>query len=841
MSSSLADVIGDELDPLGHLPHPDLSPCHIYAYRLDVAELAGRIKVGMTSRDVRERVDEQVSTAGLANFVTILMNESAVTKGGRPFTDKEVHAVLKQMPGVRHLTDVGGEELFECSLDDVRSAYHSVYEGVVFKRVRSQSFRPRDEQLSAIWAANSYFDSCDPSGEPPRYLWNAKMRFGKTFAAYHLAMQRNARRVLVVTYKPAVQDSWKVDLETHVDFEGWVFFSRESSFDPRSVSSDTPLVCFSSLHDLRGRDDDGAIKKHNAWIHEITWDLVVVDEYHYGAWNAATRELFKGESDEGLAEIADARGDDLESESTQDLVQRLNNIKGRAFLCLSGTPFRAIASHDFSDAQIYNWTYTNEQRAKQQHSLEHPSEWNPYGALPAMNLLVYELPERLKSVALKGDRNEFDLNEFFSAKGRDSRASFSHKDQVQGWLEWLRGDDLGAVLDAFSAGTAKPFPYADTNVLAYMNHSVWFLPNVAAVFAMRNLLAEPQNLPYWGQYKVLPVAGSRAGIGARALPPVRDAIRGGFDTKSITLTCGKLLTGVTVPQWSAILMLTNLQAPESYFQAAFRVQSPWSRWNPEGDDPNREQVIKPACLVLDFAPTRSLRLFADYGMRLGEGIDADRDVRELAKFLPVLGFDGTRMRYISVDEIVDTAFASSSVDARYMDRSKFIDADPRKLNLLTDEARVALYLVPTEGRRQISLDPFSVEVTDTSVLSDFASTSPQDDPTPGEAESVEVDWTDNDVAERLKRLASRINIFMYLSDVVEKNLRQVLTTDELVLFHAVMGLESEHMVSLVRAGLFNEQAMRLAIHQFRRADEEAHRYYNAWLEPDRDDPTAGIG
>jgi hypothetical protein len=213
----------------------------------------------------------------------------------------------------------------------------------------------------------------------------------------------------------------------------------------------------------------------------------------------------------------------------------------------------------------------------------------------------------------------------------------------------------------------------------------------------------------------------------------------------------------------------------------------------------------------------------------------------LAKFLPVLGFDGTRMRYISVDEIVDTAFASSSVDARYMDRSKFIDADPRKLNLLTDEARVALYLVPTEGRRQISLDPFSVEVTDTSVLSDFASTSPQDDPTPGEAESVEVDWTDNDVAERLKRLASRINIFMYLSDVVEKNLRQVLTTDELVLFHAVMGLESEHMVSLVRAGLFNEQAMRLAIHQFRRADEEAHRYYNAWLEPDRDDPTAGIG
>ena len=563
------------VNPLDKLPSPDASARRIYAYRIKLAELDGRIKVGETQRSVPSRVKEQVNTAGLSDVVEILMDEPAVATSGQMFRDVDVHAVLKRMPGVTHHTDGGGVEWFLCSMEQVRSAYNSVYEGETFTRVRDKKFGLRDEQTRAIEMTEAYFSAALKDGRERRFLWNAKMRFGKTFAAYHLAKRLGAKRMLVVTYKPAVEDAWQSDLETHVDFEGWVFFSRASTDAPSTIAADTPLVCFSSLQDLRGRAADGAIKEHNKWIHDIEWDFVIVDEYHYGAWNDATRELLSGEIGGGEDELANAWGDDAEADASKDLVERLDHIKGRAFLCLSGTPFRAIASNEFSEKQIFNWTYTDEQRAKAKFAAEQPSKWNPYEALPQMNLLVYELPENLRKVAVDGERNEFNLNTFFAASGTGKSAVFTHKDQVQGWSEWLRGQDIDAVVRALDAGSAKPFPYADTKVLPYMNHSVWFLPTVASVFAMRNLLAEPQNASFWKQFTVLPVAGTQAGIGLAALPPVRKAIRNGYNTKTITLTCGKLLTGVTLPQWSAILMLSNLSRQ--------RVTSrPPSVFNPHG-------------------------------------------------------------------------------------------------------------------------------------------------------------------------------------------------------------------------------------------------------------------
>jgi hypothetical protein len=811
--------------PLDQLPSPDVSVRRIYAYKLRLSELEGRIKVGETARSVRSRVKEQVNTAGLNDLVEILMDEPAVTQEGRPFRDADVHDVLKDMPEVTHLA-VGGVEWFQCSIHDVKTAYNSVYEGRRFDRPRYKRFGLRDEQRRAIEAADDYFNTHSDGLEgPPRFLWNAKMRFGKTFAAYHLAKRRDAKRVLVITYKPAVRASWKDDLETHTDFDGWIFFSRSSTIAPDSIAADVPLVCFASLQDLRGTTDEGAIKEHNRWIHDITWDLVIVDEYHYGAWNDATKRLLAGEVGGGEAEYLEALGEDEDPEGTGDVAKRLG-VAGKAFLCLSGTPFRAIASLEFGDDQIFNWTYTDEQRTKEAFAREHPDAWNPYGALPQMQLLVYKLPEVLRRVAVDTTRDEFDLNEFFKASGSGRAAVFTHKDQVQGWLEWMRGQDVGAVVAALERGTAKPFPYADTNVLPYMNHSVWFLPSVASAFAMRNLLGEAQNLPYWGQYIVLPVAGSGpgVGVGAEALPPVLEAIGNGYDSKTITLTCGKLLTGVTIPQWSAILMLCNLEAPETYFQAAFRVQSPWSVLNPEGNDPNEERVHKPACLTIDFAPTRALRLFADYGMRLGSGIDADEDVRELSRFLPVLGFDRTEMRSIDVDEIIDIAFETSTVDTRRMDSRRFISPSVAKFEGLSDHVRRALERVTRAAQAASESSEEGVTINETVELDETTSNS---DPSGDDAGTEPDDGdglSDNDLAERLSFLAKRINAFMYLSDVIEKNLHDVLTTDELELFRTVMQLQRDEMTALVDAGLFNEQAMRLAIHQFRRADVASFSY-----------------
>ncbi|MBD2114929.1 MULTISPECIES: restriction endonuclease [Cyanophyceae] len=813
-----------ESNPLDKLPSPDFSTKRIYAYQLSLSELARRIKVGETERSVRSRVKEQVNTAGLSDVVKILMDEPAVAADGRTFRDVDVHEVLKRMPGVTHRTEGGGVEWFECSLEQVQSAYNSVYAGETFTRVRDKSFGLRGEQIRAIEMADAYLTFALADGREARFLWNAKMRFGKTFAAYHLAMRRNAKRVLVVTYKPAVEDAWRTDLETHTDFEGWVFFSRASTEDPSFIATDTPLVCFSSLQDLRGRTVDGAIKEQNQWIHDVVWDLVIVDEYHYGAWNDATQELLSGEVGGGETELANARGADSEEDDSKDLVERLDNIKGKVFLCLSGTPFRAIASNEFSDEQIFNWTYTDEQRAKEEFAANYPDQRNPYGALPQMNLLVYQLPKKLREVAIGGKRNEFDLNTFFAATGNGKRASFTHRDQVQAWLDWLRGQDVGAAVQVLDVSTAKPFPYADTNVLPYMNHSVWFLPAVASVFAMRNLLAEPHNAVSWGQFTVLPVAGKQAGDGADALPPVREAICSGYDTKTITLTCGKLLTGVTVPQWSAILMLKNLEAPESYFQAAFRVQSPWSVWNPDGTNPNEERVLKPACLVLDFAPTRALRLFADYGMRLGRGMDADNDVKELSKYLPVLGFDGTRMQPVDVDEIIDTAFQTTTVDTRWMQSRKFINPDASKLELLSEEVRRALICVTKQRQSDRSADEDENVINKTPELKEGEGNTSNDSEDGGSNTDQEDDLPEEDLANRLSFIAKRINAFMYLSDDIEKNLKDVLATDEAELFRMVMELRKDEMAALVDAGLFHEQAMRLAIHQFRRADVASFRY-----------------
>src|ERR1035438_3308511 len=232
-----------------------------------------------------------------------------------------------------------------------------------------------------------------------------------------------------------------------------------------------------------------------------------------------------------------------------------------------------------------------------------------------MRLLTYQMPDELLAVASGGEFDEFDLNEFFAATGTGKGAQFRHKSDVQKWLDIIRGQYASKVVQGLKTGSPPPFPYSDVRLLPYLQHSFWFLPNVATCQAMANLLAEKHNI-FWREYDVVVAAGASAGIGLDALPPVRKAIGGGFETKTITLSCGKLTTGITVPPWSSILMLRNLKSPETYFQAAFRVQSPWSIKNPNGDNPNEEEILKPVCFVFDFAPTRALRQISEYGIGL---------------------------------------------------------------------------------------------------------------------------------------------------------------------------------------------------------------------------------
>ena len=220
---------------------------------------------------------------------------------------------------------------------------------------------------------------------------------------------------------------------------------------------------------------------------------------------------------------------------------------------------------------------------------------------------------------------------------------------------------------------------------------------------MANLLSEKHNT-FWHEYEVVVAAGASAGIGLDALPPVREAIGSGFDTKTITLSCGKLATGVTVPQWSSILMLRNLKSPETYFQAAFRIQSPWSVQNPNGDNPNEEEILKPVCFVFDFAPTRALRQLSEYGIGLSPNeSNPENAVKDLVSFLPVLAYDGANMTQIDAGGILDIAMAGTSATllARKWESALLVNVDNDTLRRILDNAEAMAAVERIEGWRSL--------------------------------------------------------------------------------------------------------------------------------------------
>ena len=813
-------------------PKPDVRP-RIYAYSIADDAHKGLLKVGQTTRDVKRRIAEQLKTAAIRNF-TIELDECAERDDGSIITDHAVREALKRKKFANPQL-----EWMRCTLADVRTALTELRTSQQFTGTHHETFPMRAEQTDAVEKTATYFDSIwqEDKNKVPRFLWNAKMRFGKTFTAYQLAKKLGAKRVLVVTFKPAVEDAWQTDLENHVDFDGWRYMSRNTGGDPRQVDRDQPLVYFGSFQDFLGRDSAGNIKPANEWIHTLNWDLVVFDEYHFGAWRETAKELFEGE-DAAVAkkETALEYAGDLEVVNedlgvlSEDEAEFLP-ITTRAYLYLSGTPFKALATGEFIEEQIFNWTYTDEQRAKQEFPAQNPGKRNPYGALPQMRLLTYQMPEELLAIASAGEFDEFDLNEFFAASGTGVLANFAHKDDVQKWLSIIRGSYAPQTAEALKTGTKPPFPYSDVRLLPYLQHAFWFLPNVAACHAMANLLEEKQNV-FWRDYKVVVAAGTTAGIGLAALPPVRDAIGGGFDTKTITLSCGKLTTGVTVKQWSSILMLRNLKSPETYFQAAFRVQSPWSINNPNGDDPNEEEVVKPVCFVFDFAPTRALRQLSDYGIGLNPSEpNPENSVRDLISFLPVLAYDGANMHQLDVGGVLDYAMAGTTgtLLARKWESALLVNVDNDTLRRVLDNPEALAAVERIEGWRALGDNVIETIINKSEKVKDLKNKAKNGELTPKEKKELtdeerEYKSKRKQIQEKLIKFATRIPAFMYLTDFRENTLQDAITKLEPDLFRTVTGLTVEDFHLLVRLKVFNTERMNAAVFAFRRYEDASLRY-----------------
>jgi hypothetical protein len=813
-------------------PKPEVRP-RVYAYSINDKAHKGLLKVGQTTRNVKQRVAEQLKTASIKNY-KIELDESAERNDGAIFTDHDVRATL-----VKKQFENTELEWMRCSLQDLKTVLTELRTGQQFTGTHHQTFQMRREQAEAVDKTFEYFHSIwsEDQHAVPRFLWNAKMRFGKTFTTYQLARKLGTKRVLVLTFKPAVEDAWQTDLESHIDFEGWHYLSRNSNSDPTKIDDDKPVVYFGSFQDLLGRDAAGNIKSKNEWLHTLNWDLVVFDEYHFGAWRETAKELFEGEEEavakkEAKLEYAAALegvNEDLGVLSEKET--EFLPITTKAYLYLSGTPFKALATGEFIEEQIFNWTYTDEQRAKEDFAVKNAGKWNPYGALPQMRLLTYQMPDELLTVASAGEFDEFDLNEFFAATGTGKGAQFRHKSDVQKWLDIIRGQYASKVVQGLKTGSPPPFPYSDVRLLPYLQHSFWFLPNVATCQAMANLLSEKHNI-FWHEYEVVVAAGASAGIGLDALPPVRKAIGSGFTTKTITLSCGKLTTGVTVPQWSSILMLRNLKSPETYFQAAFRIQSPWSIKNPNGDNPNEEEILKPACFVFDFAPTRALRQLAEYGIGLSPNeSNPENAVKDLVSFLPVLAYDGANMTQIDAGGILDIAMAGTSATllARKWESALLVNVDNDTLRRILDNPEAMAAVERIEGWRALGDNIIETIINKSEKVKELKNKAKEKELTAKQKtqltdEEKEYKSKRKLVQEKLIKFATRIPAFMYLTDFRENTLQDVITKLEPDLFLAVTGLTVKDFHLLVHLKVFNTEQMNQAVFAFRRYEDASLRY-----------------
>jgi hypothetical protein len=803
-------------------PRPEANPT-IYAYELnDVASHTGLLKIGYTSRTSQNRIAEQLKTSRIA--YRIVFEESAMRNDGSAFTDHEVHRYLRRK-GVQNREG----EWFKCSVEDLKAAILAIKSGVRNDDNRTLDFFMRPEQEDAVNKTIAYFDSFkkENKDKTPHFLWNAKMRFGKTFASYQLAKKMHWKKVLVLTFKPAVQSAWDEDLQSHIDFKGWQFISRNGlkfeDADPKS-----PIVCFGSFQDYLGKNEAGGIKARNEWVHATNWDCVIFDEYHYGAWRDNAKDLFESE-DKKEIEFAEGKGIEYFDEENMP-------ITTNSYLYLSGTPFRAITSGEFIEEQIFNWTYSDEQKAKEnwQYIEQSRNEQgnNPYASLPRMVMLTYQLPDSIREIARKGEFDEFDLNVFFSAEGVGKQAKFKYNNEVQKWLDLIRGSFSETSIDLLKMGAQKPpMPFSDARLLNLLSHTFWFMPTVASCHAMSNLLVQRQN-KFYHDYTVVVAAGVSAGIGVEALPPVKEAMTDNpLRSKTITLSCGKLTTGVSVKPWTGILMLRNSSSPETYFQAAFRVQTPWTITNPDSKSPNKEEIIKEECYVFDFAPDRALRQIADYSCRLNVNeSNPEKKVEEFIHFLPVLAYDGSSMKQVDAAGILDMAMSGTTATllARRWESALLVNVDNNTLQRLMNNKDAMNALMSIEGFRNLNQDIETI-INKSESVKKTKKEANERELTKQEKKELTDDEKEyksirKQIQEKLIKFATRIPVFMYLTDFRERSLKDIIVQLEPGLFRKVTGLSVKDFELLVSLGVFNSALMNDAVYKFKRYEDASLEY-----------------
>lgn len=590
----------------------------IYAYTTpEIRRHDGWTKIGYTEQDVNVRIVQQTHTADVIAKLEWHGN-ATYEDTGEVFHDTDFHTYLRHLG----INDQPGTEWFEINPPNAKGRFHEFRENHgILDGLGASDYELRAEQEAAISKTLDYFQL----HEQGEFLWNAKPRFGKTLATYDLCKRLptpgkdgKAKRILVVTNRPAIANSWYDDYVKFVGTDsGWRFISSVDALagKPYCISHDEYLhlagkgklpnsIEFISLQDLKGSIEFGGHYDKLKYVAEYEYDLLVIDEAHEGVDTYKTDMAF-------------------------------DHIKRRNTLHLSGTPFKAIANDKFPENAIYNWTYADEQQAKR--DWNDPELRNPYENLPKLNMFTYQMSDIIenevaKGMQIDGEQTEyaFDLNEFFETK--DGR--FVHYDDVKRFLDALT--------------TQKKYPFSTPELRDELRHTFWMLNRVDSARALAKMLRQHE---VFKDYEIILAAGDGKidddEENEKSFDKVRNAIakaeKGGegVKTKTITLSVGQLTTGVTVPEWTGVLMLSNMKSPALYVQAAFRAQNP-CLFNRNGKYQRKENAY-----VFDFDPARSLTVFEEYANDLYSGTtcgggDTDsrkQNVRRLLNFFPVIGED----------------------------------------------------------------------------------------------------------------------------------------------------------------------------------------------------------
>lgn len=623
----------------------------VYSYILPtIVDNEGSQKIGYTERkNVNDRIKQQVETAAIRLKYDLLWSGPAFFEGGNEsFLDKAFHKFLEKK-GIKRKIDLGQEWFYFNGAPFKSKDLFDLFRKEKFASLQNENkkleYTLRFEQKEAVEKAIAYFQN----NEKGEFLWNAKPRFGKTLASYDLAKRLKASKVLIVTNRPAIANSWFDDFQMFID--GYAFISETSSLNNRPAitrkqyndikSIKPPQFTFLSLQDLKGSKYFGGNFEKLDWVAALEWDLLIIDEAHEGIDTGRTNAAF-------------------------DYIKRKNTLH------LSGTPFKQLATEKFEKDAIYNWTYLDEQKIKQVEIEE--GETGEHTDMPDLKLFTYRISQMITNQINEGIEIEeetrdyaFDLNEFFRAKDK----KFVHENEVAAFLKNLTAN--------------TKYPFSTPELRAELKHTFWYVGNrVDSVKALEQLLKKD---PVFKDYAIVVAAGNGQTFeeeendfkaNESSFEKVKKAIR--ENEKTITLSCGQLTTGVTVKEWTAVLMLTDIKTPSLYMQAAFRAQNPYKEIR------NGELFTKKSAYLFDFAPTRVLEIYDQFANGLnpkavkGEITEKDREqnIKELLNFFPVISEDVYgEMIELDAEKVLtfpNALAASEIVKARFMTNLLFNDS-----------------------------------------------------------------------------------------------------------------------------------------------------------------------